>query len=44
MKKNEVIRNLWDSKILWVIVSLLLSFVIWIYIASTEDRGIERIF
>ena len=44
MKKNEKLPALWDSRVLWVIVSLLLSFVIWVYYASTEDTGIERIF
>ena len=43
MKKNDKTR-LGDSKVLWAVVSLLLSFLIWAYIASTEDASIERIF
>ncbi len=44
MNKNEKIRNIWDSKALWMIVSLLLSFLAWAYISTTEDTGVERIF
>lgn len=44
MNKNEKIRNIWDSKALWMIVSLLLSFLAWAYISSTEDTSVERIF
>ncbi len=43
MKKSERI-NVWDNKVLWAIVSLLLSFSIWAYISTTEDTGIERVF
>ena len=43
MKKSEKI-NVWDNKVLWAIVSLLLSFLIWAYISTTEDTGIERVF
>ena len=44
MNKSEKIHNLWDSKALWMIVSLLLSFLIWAYISTTEDTSVERIF
>lgn len=44
MNKTTKAHNLWDSKVLWAIVSLLLAFLIWAYIASTEDTNIERIF
>ena len=43
MKKSEK-TNVWDNKVLWAIVSLLLSFLIWAYISTTEDTGIERVF
>ncbi len=44
MKKTNKTRSFWDNKVLWAVVSLLLSFLIWAYIASTEDANIERIF
>ena len=44
MNKSEKIHNLWDNKILWMIVSLLLSFLAWAYISTTEDTSVERIF
>lgn len=44
MKKNDKVHTIWDSKVLWAVVSLLLSFLVWSYIASTEDANIERIF
>ena len=44
MNKNQKIRNIWDSKALWMIVSLLLSFLAWAYISTTEDTSVERIF
>ena len=44
MNKNEKIRKIWDSKALWMIVSLLLSFLAWAYISTTEDTSVERIF
>ncbi len=43
MNKTEK-TNIWDNKILWMIVSLLLSFLAWAYISSTEDTSVERIF
>ena len=44
MNNSEKIRNIWDSKALWMIVSLLLSFLAWAYISTTEDTSVERIF
>ena len=44
MKKTSKAHSFWDNKVLWAVVSLLLSFLIWAYIASTEDASIERIF
>ena len=44
MKNNQKINRFWNSKALWVIVSLLASFLIWMNIASTEDTDIERVF
>ena len=44
MKKTNKAHSFWDNKVLWAVVSLLLSFLIWAYIASTEDANIERIF
>ena len=44
MNKSEKIHNIWDNKALWMIVSLLLSFLIWAYISTTEDTSVERIF
>lgn len=44
MNKTEKKTTWLDNKVLWAIVSLLLSFTIWLYISSTEDTSIERIF
>ena len=44
MKNNSKSHSVWDSKVFWAVVSLLLAFLIWAYIASTEDASIERIF
>lgn len=44
MNKTENKTTWWDSKVLWAVVSLLLSFSIWLYVSSTEDTSVERIF
>ena len=44
MRKNETINKISGSRTFWIIISLLLSFLIWAYVASTENTSIERIF
>ena len=36
--------SLFDSKIFWMAVSLLLSLVIWIYVVSTENAVVTQVF
>ncbi len=44
MNNNQKFNKVWNSKALWIIVSLLASFLIWMNLASTEDSTIERVF
>ncbi len=36
--------SLFDSKIFWIIVSLILSLVIWVYVVSTENAVVTHVF
>lgn len=44
MKNNTRSDKIISSRAFWIIVSLLASFLIWTYIASTDNADIERVF
>ena len=44
MKKNHVLSKILNNRILWVVVSLLTSFAIWVYVTSEEVDEITRTF
>lgn len=43
-KKNGTINKIGNSKIFWAILSLLVSFLLWAYMTSTEEIPIDRTF
>ncbi len=44
MNKTSPMRKLYNSKIFWIIISLLASFAIWIYVNSGESSEIRQVF
>lgn len=44
MNKTSPLRKLYNSKIFWLIISLLASFAIWIYVTSGESTEIRQVF
>lgn len=44
MDKNKPKKNIWDSKVLWIIVSLLASFVLWVYVTVSAGDQIEEVY
>lgn len=43
-KKNGTINKISNSKAFWLIASLLVSFLLWAYMTSTEETSIDRVF
>lgn len=41
---NSKIRKLYDSRAFWVIVSLIISLVIWVYVSSVETEEFKQTF
>ncbi len=37
-------KSIWDSKILWVFISILASILLWVYVTTTEGDLIEHTF
>lgn len=44
MKKTGVMNKLYDSKIFWAVISLVLSLAIWIYVTSLETEEFKQTF
>lgn len=44
MNKTSPLRKLYNSKIFWLIISLLASFAIWTYVTSGESTEIRQVF
>lgn len=44
MKKTSPIRKLYNSRVFWMIISLLASLAIWIYVTSSESSEIRQVF
>ena len=44
MKNKNPIKSLLDSKLLWMILSLILSLAIWTYVVSTENSTVTTVF
>ena len=44
MNKTNPLRKLYNSKIFWIVISLLASFAIWIYVTSGESTEIRQVF
>lgn len=44
MKKRNLGRRILDSRLFWVIVSLMGSLSIWVYVISTENSDVTQIF
>ena len=44
MTKKTTIRKIGDSKILWIIVSLALSFLLWVYVTVNEGEDYTQTF
>ena len=44
MNKTSPLRKLYNSKIFWLIISLLASFAIWTYVTSGESSEIRQVF
>lgn len=42
MNKDASKKNLWDSKLLWVIISLVASVLLWVYVTTTEGAQREQ--
>ena len=42
MTKKTTINKIISSKAFWIIISLLGSFLLWMYIMSTEETTIEK--
>jgi len=42
MDKKSVRQSIWDSKILWAVISLFASVLLWVYVTSTEGDLIEH--
>lgn len=41
MENNSAKKSVWDSKVLWVIVSILASILLWVYVTSARGDIIE---
>ena len=44
MKNKTPVKSLLDSKLLWMIISLLTSLAIWTYVVSTENATVTQVF
>ncbi len=44
MNKRKNVRSITDSKIFWMVVSLLASMVLWLYVTGTEGVEIKKTF
>ena len=44
MEQKKQKTRIFDSKLFWVIISLLASLSIWTYVASTENSVVTQIF
>ena len=44
MEKTNQRKSIFDRKIVWIIVSLLISLAIWTYVVSTENSTVTQIF
>ena len=44
MKNKKSARSIWDSKLLWMLLSLLISLSIWTYVVSTETATVTQVF
>lgn len=44
MDKNKPKKTIWDSKALWIILSLLASFVLWVYVTVSAGDQIEEVY
>ena len=44
MDNKKTKPNIWDSKILWVILSLMISTLLWVYVTTSEGDVIDRTF
>lgn len=44
MDKKQSKKTIWDSKILWAIVALLASFLLWVYITVSQGDPIDEVF
>ena len=42
MVKKKVKHSIWDNKILWAVISLLASILLWVYVTTTEGDVIEH--
>lgn len=42
MDKKQSKKTIWDSRILWVIVSILASFLLWVYVTVTAGDDIQE--
>ena len=44
MEQKKQKTAIFDSKIFWIVISLLSSLAIWIYVVSTENSVVTQIF
>ena len=44
MMKMQPLRKLTESKVFWMIVSLISSLAIWVYVVSTESSVVTQVF
>ena len=44
MKENKRFRKIYDSKVFWAIISLLISLIIWSYVSGLDGYTMEKKF
>ena len=44
MKKNNIIKTITDSPLLWVILSILIALFMWTYVASQDTEEFKKTF
>ena len=44
MKKTSRMRNLYNNRIFWMVISLLASLAIWVYITSVDSDEYKQTF
>lgn len=42
--KSEAKKNIWDSRVLWAVISVVLSVLLWVYVTTSNGDVVETMF